>query len=219
VSRNLNAPHPGESVRPIPGEGNILELQSTARSQSYSLRLGLRQRLSFLNYSANWTQSSDHSDSEGPFYLPMNNYDPRADWGRSGFNARHRYSFTVNSQAPFGTLVTVSGTGNSGVPYNITTGRDDNGDQNTNDRPTGVGRNSGDGPRFFNVDMTLSKTFRPGGRLGGRNAQLSIFANMNNAFNLVNLRNPSGVMTSSYFGIPTSAADARDVEIGIRYQF
>jgi hypothetical protein len=219
LTRNLNAPRPGESTRPLPEEGNILQLESTARSQSHSLRLGLRQRLSFLSYTANWTLSSDYNDSEGSFYLPMNNYDPRADWGRSGFNPRHRYGFTVNSQAPFGTLVTVSGTGNSGVPYNITTGGDDNGDQNTNDRPVGVARNSGNGPRFFNVDMTLSKTFRPGGRLGGRDAQLSVYANMNNAFNLVNLRNPSGVMTSNYFGIPTSAADARDVEIGIRYQF
>lgn len=219
VSRNLNAPRPGETVRPIPTQGNILQLESVARSQSQSLRLGIRQRLSFLNYSANWTLSSDHNDSDFPFYLPMNNYDPRADWGRSGFNSRHRYAFTVNAQTPFGTLVTMSGTGNSGVPYNITTGRDDNGDQTTNDRPANVPRNSGDGPRFFNVDMTLSKTFRPGGRLGGRNAQLSIYANMSNAFNLVNLRNPSGVMTSRYFGIPTSAADARDIELGIRYQF
>ena len=219
LSRNLNAPRPGESARPVPNQGNILQLESSARSQSHSLRLGLRQRLSFLNYTANWTVSSDRSDSEGPFYLPMNNYDARADWGRSGFNARHRYGFTVNSQAPFGTLVTMSGTGNSGVPYNVTTGGDDNRDQNTNDRPAGVARNSSNGPRFFNVDMTLSKTFRPGGRFGGRNAQLSIHANMNNAFNLVNLRNPSGVMTSKYFGIATSAADARDVEVGIRYQF
>ena len=42
---------------------------------------------------------------------------------------------------------------------------------------------------------------------------------MNNVFNLVNLRNPSGVLTSSYFGIPTSASSARDAEIGMRYQF
>jgi hypothetical protein len=179
------------------------------------LRLGFRQRLSFLNYNGNWTLSSDHNDSESPFYLPMNSYDPRADWGRSGFTPRHRYSFTVNAQAPFGTLVTASGNGNSGSPYNITTGADDNGDQNTNDRPAGVARNSANGPKFFNVDMTLSKTFR----VGGRNAQMSVFATMSNAFNLVNLRNPSGVMTSKYFGIPTSAADARDIELGIRYQF
>jgi hypothetical protein len=153
----------------------------------------------------------------------MNNYDPGADWGRAGYNQKHRYNFTINSEAPFGTLFTVEGFGHSGNPYNITTGEDDNQDQQTSDRPPGVPRNSGDGPRFFNVNMTLSKTFRlrsggTGERRGG-GALLSVYANMNNAFNLVNRRNPSGVLTSEYFGIPTSAAAARDVEIGVRYQF
>ena len=131
----------------------------------------------------------------------MNNYDPGADWGRAGFNQRHRYSFTVNAQAPFGTMLAVDAYGNSGNPYNITTGQDDNGDQSTTDRPAGVARNSANGPRFFNVNMTLSKTFQlraSGGSPGGGGAQMSVYANVNNAFNIVNLRNPSGVLTSEY---------------------
>jgi len=215
-SRDLNAPRPGETTRPIPNEGSILRLESDGRSQSHSLRVGVRQRLKFLNYNAGWTVSSDNSNGDMPFYVPMNNYDPEADWGRSGFSARHRYNFTVNSRAPFGVLLTLSGTGHSGFPYNITTGRDDNGDQNTTDRPAGVARNSANGPRFFNANATISKTITLGGRQG---RQLSVYANIDNAFNLVNLRNPSGVMTSRYFGIPTSAADARDVELGVRFQF
>ncbi len=219
LSRNLNAPAPGTTTRPLPDQGNILQLESSAQSQSHSLRLGVRQRLTFMTYNAGWTLASDYNDSEGPTYLPMNNYDPRADWGRAGFNPRHRYNFTVNVQAPFGTLVTVNGTGHTGVPYNITTGGDDNGDQNTNDRLAGTARNSANGPRFFNLDMNVSKTFRFGAGSGGGGRQLSVYANINNAFDLVNLRNPSGVMTSRYFGMPTSASDGRDVELGIRYQF
>ena len=72
------------------------------------------------------------------------------------------------------------------------------------------------------MNMTLSKTFqmqRSGGGQGGGGTQMSVYANVNNAFNIVNLRNPSGVLTSEYFGIPTSASQARDVEIGMRYQF
>ncbi|MGQ0732863.1 MAG: TonB-dependent receptor domain-containing protein [Acidobacteriota bacterium] len=219
LSRNLNAPLPDTAVRPMPDQGNVLQLESKGRSQSRSLRIGVRQRLTFLTYNAGWTLSSDYNDGDHPFYLPMNNDDPRADWGRAGFNSRHRYNLTVNTRAPFGTLVTVSGNGHSGMPYNITTGRDDNGDQNTNDRPSGVSRNSANGPKFFNIDATLSKTFRLGGQGGDGGRQLSVYANIDNAFNLVNLRNPSGVMTSSFFGIPTSAASARDIEIGVRYQF
>lgn len=216
LSRNLNAPRPGEATRLNPDDGNILQLESTGRSRTHRLRLGVRQRLSFMTYNVSWTLGSEYNDTENPFYVPMNSYDPRADWGRAGSDARHRYAFTVNLQAPLGTLLTLDGDGHSGVPYTITTGYDDNGDQTTNDRPPGVARNSGNGPRYFNVDATLSKTFRFGAR---DNRLLSIYANVSNAFNLVNLRNPSGVMTSKYFGIPTSAADARDVELGIRYQF
>jgi hypothetical protein len=221
-TRNLNAPLPGEIGRPNPNEGNVLQLESEGRSRSHQLRVGGRQRLRFLTYNASYTLSSDLDDGEGPFWQPMNNYDPGADWGRAGFNQRHRYSFTVNAQAPFGTMLTVDAFGNSGNPYNITTGLDDNGDQSTTDRPAGIARNSANGPRFFNVNMTLSKTFQlrtSSGVPGGGRAQMSVYANVNNAFNLVNLRNPSGVLTSEYFGIPTSASQARDVEIGMRYQF
>jgi hypothetical protein len=221
-TRNINAPRPGEVERPNPAEGNILQLESAGRSRSNQLRVGFRQRLRFLTYNAGYTWSSDLDDGEGPFWQPMNNYDPGADWGRAGFNQKHRYNFTVNAQAPFGTMLTVDAFGNSGNPYNITTGTDDNGDQNTSDRPAGVARNSANGPRYFNANMTLSKTFRiarGGNAQAGGGAQLSVYANMNNAFNIVNRRNPSGVLTSEYFGIPTSASAARDVEIGMRYQF
>ena len=212
---NLNAPLPGEIAPPNPDEGRILQLESTGRSRSHGVRLGFRQRLTFLTYNASYTLSSNHDDGQGPFYVPMNSHDPDADWGRAGFNQRHRYSFGVNMEAPFGTLLTIDADGNSGRPYNITTGADDNNDLESNDRPDGVARNSADGPSFFNVDMTLSKTFR----LNDRGTQLSIFANVDNVFNLVNLRNPSGVLTSSFFGIPTSASSARDAELGMRYQF
>jgi hypothetical protein len=215
-TRDVNAPLPGDTVRPSPDEGNVLQLESTARSRAHRLRLGLRQRLSFVNYSASYTLGSAYDDGDGFFSRPMNNYAPELDWGRSRFDQRHQYNFTVNAQTPFGTLFTVRGFGNSGSPYTITTGEDDNRDQNTNDRPEGVARNSENGPRFFNVDMTLSKTYRLGATSG---TQVSVYANLQNAFNFVNLRNPSGVLTSSRFGIPTSAASARDVEVGMRYQF
>src|SRR6476646_9283982 len=47
---------------------------------------------------------------------------------------------------------------NSGRPYNITTGFDENGDTITNDRPFGVGHNSGVGPGLFDTNLNFSKT-------------------------------------------------------------
>src|SRR5262245_61792376 len=46
---------------------------------------------------------------------------------------------------------------NSGSPYTITTGRDNNGDQATNDRPAGYARNSERGPGRYNVDLNFTK--------------------------------------------------------------
>jgi hypothetical protein len=42
---------------------------------------------------------------------------------------------------------------------------------------------------------------------------------MTNAFNHTNFGTPSGIMTSSFFGMSTSAQDARQIEVGLRFQF
>jgi hypothetical protein len=49
--------------------------------------------------------------------------------------------------------------GNSGRLYSLTTGRDNNGDQSTNDRPPGVPRNSLTGPGSYNVNANFTKLF------------------------------------------------------------
>ncbi len=64
---NLNAPAPGETEAPNPDEGRILHLESTGRSRSHSLRVGFRQRLTFLTYNASYTLSSDYDDGAGAF--------------------------------------------------------------------------------------------------------------------------------------------------------
>jgi hypothetical protein len=77
----------------------------------------------------------------------------------------------------FGTRVNLNGNAQSAVPYNITTGRDDNLDGVVNDRPAGVGRNAGRGEPRFDMSLRLSRqinfgpsrttTGGPGGRQGG----------------------------------------------------
>ena len=43
--------------------------------------------------------------------------------------------------------------------------------------------------------------------------------NVQNAFNHRNFNNPSGVMTSSFFGQATTAQAPRMVELGVRFNF
>ena len=161
-----------------------------------------------------------YGDSDGPFSTPSNNYNLKSDWGRQT-QPLHQFNATVNSKLFYGVFLTGTVTTNSGTPYNITTGSDDNFDTNFNDRPPGVHRNSGMGPGYIVFNFNISKAifFGKGGAATGSGTNLNVFANMTNAFNHTNFGTPSGIMTSPFFGMPTSARDAREIEVGLRFQF
>ena len=55
----------------------------------------------------------------------------------------------------------------SALPYNITTGRDDNGDTSSNDRPAGVTRNTGRGSTLVDMGARLSWSIGFGVRYQG----------------------------------------------------
>jgi hypothetical protein len=60
--------------------------------------------------------------------------------------------------------MSLSATMQGGSPYNVTTGRDDNGDTVFNDRPEGVGRNSARAKGTWDVGARLSYAFGFGRR-------------------------------------------------------
>jgi hypothetical protein len=60
--------------------------------------------------------------------------------------------------------LSLSGGVRSGTPYNITSGRDDNGDTLFNDRPEGIGRNTGRTDKTWEVGGRLSYAFGFGQR-------------------------------------------------------
>ena len=224
-SVNLNAPLPGQTVRPDPTLGNILELQSTGRETSRELDIRVQQRLRSMTVSGHYEWNHRMSDSQGAFSLPSNNHDLAADWARSNRSV-HQFDGRINAQLPLGIFMAVGMRIRSGRPYTITTGRDDNGDTVSNDRPVGLPRNSGTGPGFHSVNVNLSKVFylrskidASGRPVGGAGMQVHLFANVTNALNRSNLRNVSGALTSLRFGQPTSAHDPREIQIGARFQF
>jgi hypothetical protein len=132
---------------------------------------------------------------------------------------------TVNARLPLGIFLTSAMSVAGPHWYTITTGEDDNKDSTINDRPVGVLRNSGKGPKTLVFDFNISKAFffsgsNSNGRGNGNTrTNLNVFANMTNAFNRTNYRPPSGVMTSPNFGKFTSAEDPRQIEVGMRFQF
>jgi hypothetical protein len=171
-SRNINAPLPGATIcvdgtyncwRPDPLRGNINQLESTAFSRSNNYSLGFRQTLRNrrnLNLFANYTLGWSHNDTDGSFGNPMNNYNLREDWGRSPQDMRHRFFTGANFLMPGNITVNTNFNFNTGRPYNITTGSDDNHDTVPNDRPSGVARNSATGPRTAALNMNVGKIVR-----------------------------------------------------------
>ena len=123
---------------------------------------------------------------------------------------------------------------NSGAPYTITTGIDENGDSIFNDRPLNVPRNSVRLPwrstLSGNVSYTIPIGRVPGpeggrGGAGGRQAPrgrqkgININVSAQNFLNRYNYSGFSGVMTSQYFLQATSVSNPRQVDISIRFNF
>jgi hypothetical protein len=125
------------------------------------------------------------SDTDGAFSFPANQYDLAAEYGYAGFDVRHRFILGGSVRLPGDVRINPFVILSSGRPFNITTGRDNNGDTLFTDRPayatdpdkpgvketawglldpnpepgqTIVPRNLGRGPSFVMVNLRVSKT-------------------------------------------------------------
>src|SRR5262249_13774412 len=137
---NLNAPVGG--VRPDPAFANEIEVVGDGASRFHVINVGANltkldwhRTFLFLNYS--YVRS--RGNSAGAFSVPATG-DLALEWGPTG--PRHRFNATLNTQPIANLSVNLSFRAQSGTPYTITTGLDNNGDGIFNDRPAGVGRNS-----------------------------------------------------------------------------
>ncbi len=188
-SRNINAPTLGASgdpVFPFPGQGAILLYESTGFSNRHELRLSLRTNFNpKLTLFGFYTLSSTKSDTDGAGSQPANPFDLTNEYGRAGFDARHQFFVSGSMTLPWNLRVTPYLRGNTGRPFNITTGRDDNRDLSFADRPSFgrlgeagviatrfgifdptpeigdliIPRNFGDGPGLISANLGISKTF------------------------------------------------------------
>lgn len=163
--RNVNAPREN-GLRPDPAFGNVTQVESTARMRSDSLNIGMnfslpqRRTFVFANYS--WIRQ--RNDADGPFSLPADSYNLAPEWGPAAGAPSYIASAMLSTTAWKSVRVTLNGSMQSGAPYNITTGRDDNADTVFNDRPAGVGRNSERGERIWDAGARLAYAFGFGQR-------------------------------------------------------
>jgi hypothetical protein len=162
-SININAPVDG--VRPDPARGNVTQFESTGRSESDSLSLQSMFRIPthqmFMRFS--YTLGRSKNTADGATSLPSNSLNPDSDWGPSRQDIRHRVQAMAQVPLMFGVRTSVQFNAQSGAPYNVTTGRDDNRDGVFNDRPFGVTRNSLRGDPTWNLSLNVNRRFAIGG--------------------------------------------------------
>lgn len=199
-SRNINAPLPGTFlsaqsetiIRPLGNaRGDIFEYESSGRFNQNQLILSLRNPVnSKMSIIVTYLLSKARSDTDGPDAFPVNSYDLTGEYGRPDLDIRHRFSMTGVFSLRHGFSLNPFILAASGRPFNITTGRDANGDTLFTERPAFatdlnqpgvvltrfgafnpdprpgerlVPRNYGTSPSFITVSLRASKTWGFGG--------------------------------------------------------
>jgi hypothetical protein len=248
-ARNLNPFSPG-LARPDARFANVLQVESTAASTRQSLRVSAHagQPMARFNLLGFYMLSKAIDETDGPLRLPADGRDPAAERGPARDDLRHRVFAMASLRPGRGLRLSALLRAESGSPYEITTGRDDNGDAVANDRPAGIGRNQGRGQGIVDLGLRGSWTVAfgerktpatPGGPrlvrfdpssddappemgLPGDEAKrfrVTVYAH---AFNLLDRTNPTafnGVFGAAAFGQPTASLPGRRVEVGASLGF
>ena len=160
-SIDANAPLPPfYSGAPDPALGQIREIQSEGYQKSNALELIFRGRPSrYFTGQAQYTLSKTYNDTSGITFFPANSYDPSNEWARSDLDRRHKLDLLGSSQPTNFFVLGVGLSIYSGLPVNVITGSDNNGDGVVNDRPLNVPRNAMHGPGSINLDLNVSHDF------------------------------------------------------------
>jgi hypothetical protein len=235
-----NAAPPGSTIRPDPNFLRIVQYQTTGRSWHNGLLVSLERRSGrgpLFNIS--YTLSRQIRNVEDFGFTPADSFNPDAERARANNDRRHQLVASAIWSLPWGVQAAGLVQTRSGLPWTVTTGVDNNGDTNINDRPdlanpdgnpfdratynsafTGragtLGRNTNTGPTFVQVDLRVSKFVR------FKRYSIEGFAEAFNALNRANLGPPTGSLTSATFGRPTGLATnatPRQVEFGFRFNF
>lgn len=204
-SRNINAPvTPGGPV-PDPVSGNIFQYEATGRFDQSQLIVNFRSNpRDGIRIFGNYSLGRAQSDTDGSGTFPRDQYDPSGEYGDALQDVRHRFTVGGNFDTFWGVRLNPFVTYRTGVPFNITTGDDDNGDRIFSDRPTFgelpaacalrglnasycdiagrdpnliIPRNYGRGSDFLNVNLRIVKEwgFGPKARTGDDDEEESMY--------------------------------------------
>ena len=267
---DLNAPV--DDARPDPEFGNVIRVVSDARSQQNTLNVFFNVSLARqvtpntaealaaslaaqrtapifdwrrASISGQYFSNRLRNNTDGDFSVsPTGSLD--REWGVAAGDIPHRLQVSLSSQFVRNLTTSFNLMMQSGTPYTLQTGFDDNGDLIFNDRPDGIGRNTErtSGQITLNGNFNYSFTFGPpaggatpltgvvimAGAGGAPTVQtiaapqtgryrIGIQVNATNLTNHANYVGYSGVMTSPFFRQARDVANPRRVDITVNFGF
>lgn len=245
-SRNINAPAPGTNERPLGVQENILQFESSGKVRGRVFFVGVNQAGNkFFNLYSGYLFFNFRSDTDSALMLPQSSNNLNGEWARPSWQARHRAFMGGTLNLPLKLRASTALSVASGTPFNITTGRDNNGDGNFSDRPgitssnnpnaiaTQFGvfdpgvvdgslkRNARSNPYTMTLDLDVSRAFAFGKAGGGRDRRyvLTFNARASNMLNHTNVVGFNGVLSSPFFGRANGALGPREIEVGVRFSF
>jgi hypothetical protein len=247
-SVNVNAPRNGAPTGPRPGAPNlnILQMNNSGQGDLSAAFVGVEnhnyKRAQFFLGAVRVELIDDTDDNE--LSTPQSSYSDVGEFahrtGQNTWNYFGNATFTL----PEKVQLSANLNGGAGAHYNITTGYDNNGDGDFNDRPqyaapgqagaiqtpyglliasggTGVfPRNKGVMPATIYLDMNLQRAFKLTRNAKAEHQQtLTLNVRSSNVLNHLNVTSVGGVLGSPEFGAPYAADPGRRVEAGARYSF
>jgi carboxypeptidase family protein len=187
AARDANQPRPSTAalnLRPDPRFADITFIESRAKSEFDSLQARFQQRYAFgCTMLVAYTLGKSMDDASGFFTsagdpnFPQDSANLDAEWGRSSFDVRHRFSVSFSYDLPFDFTVSGIVQMQSGRPFtvallpevdNSNTGRSSLG-FGANDRPNVSGNAASSNPtpgQWFNTSAFSMPTFGTFGNAG-----------------------------------------------------
>jgi hypothetical protein len=238
LSRNVNVPRCAAAVnpnlcRPDPNFGNVSRYEGSGDSRYDGMVVSFNRRQGrWATARVSYTLSKAIDDSGNFFFsTPQDNSNLRGERALSDNDQRHRLTLSGTLDAPStfenrlaraalgGLRLSYIFTYASRLPFNVLAGSDLNGDSNNNDRPRGLGRNTGRGFDSAALDLRLSRRWRVGERAG-----FEVIAEGFNLLNRANLQLPNNVYGTGAtplpsFGLATAADSPRQIQFGLRLDF
>jgi len=244
-SRNVNAPLNDVPTGPRPGAANenVFQYQQTGNLHGNVMFLAVDQRtMKHLQLFLGYLRMDLRGDADSADFFPQSANTDAGETARLSWETTHRILAFGQLMLPWKLTLSEQMNLASGLPYNVTTGFDNNGDGVFNDRPqyasalvpgvyatrfgllttsggTGVfPRNAGTMPWTVHLDMNLARTFVLT-KSKDHPQSLALNVRSANVLNHTNVMAVDGVLGSPQFGQAIAADSGRRIEFGARYSF